>query len=105
MKIAKNVYITEILKPIQERILQKIKNKKSIPKIYCITLPLWKSAFLEIYEYAQLLSDFYESEDFTIVGIAASQEDAFVLLRRILDDLSECDMINKVATYFCGEDL
>ena len=65
----------------------KYEKEKSISRLYCITLPLWNSAFLEIYPYNELLSDIHEEKDITIVGMAAGRDDAVVMLRRMIDDL------------------
>ena len=62
MIISKNAYISEILRRREKQIIKRIQRQKSIPFLYCVTLPLWKSAFLEIYEYDELLSDFYQGE-------------------------------------------
>ena len=70
----------------------------------CITLPLWNSAFLEIYPYNELLSDIHEGKDITIVGMAAGKDDAVVMLRRMIDDLYHKGKLKDITTYFCGED-
>lgn len=45
MKVSERVYISEILKLQKKRLFCKIQEKKSISRLYCITLPLWNSAF------------------------------------------------------------
>ena len=82
----------------------KYKKKKSISRLYCITLPLWNSAFLEIYPYNELLSDIHEGKDIMIVGMAAGRDDAVVMLRRMINDLYHKGELEDVTTYFCGED-
>lgn len=81
-----------------------MQEKKSISRLYCITLPLWNSAFLEIYPYNELLSDIHEGKDITIVGMAAGRDDAVVMLRRMINDLYHKGELEDVTTYFCGED-
>ena len=98
------VYISEILKLQKKRLFRKIQEEKSISRLYCITLPLWNSAFLEIYPYNELLSDIHEGKDITIVGMAAGRDDAVVMLRRMIDDLYHKGELEDVTTYFCGED-
>ena len=95
---------TEILKLQKKRLFCKIQEKKSISRLYCITLPLWNSAFLEIYPYNELLSDIHEGKDITIVGMAAGRDDAVVMLRRMINDLYHKGELEDVTTYFCGED-
>ena len=87
MKVSERVYISEILKLQKKRLFCKIQEKKSISRLYCITLPLWNSAFLEIYPYNELLSDIHEGKDIMIVGMAAGRDDAVVMLRRMINDL------------------
>jgi hypothetical protein len=103
MKVAEHVYISEILKPEKEFLKKRIRQKKKIPALYCITLPLWKSGILEIYSYNELISDFYEKEEIVVVGLAAGRDDALVLLRRMADDLAADDALGNVDHYFCGE--
>ena len=104
MKVSERVYISEILKLHKKRLFCKIQEKKSISRLYCITLPLWNSAFLEIYPYNELLSDIHEGKDITIVGMAAGRDDAVVMLRRMIDDLYHKGELEDVTTFFCGED-
>lgn len=104
MKVSERVYISEILKLQKKRLLRKIQEEKSISRLYCITLPLWNSAFLEIYPYHELLSEIHKGKDITIVGMAAGQDDAVVMLRRMIDDLYHKGKLKDIKTYFCGED-
>ena len=104
MKVSERVYISEILKLQKKRLFRKIQEEESISRLYCITLPLWNSAFLEIYPYNELLSDIHEGKDITIVGMAAGRDDAVVMLRRMIDDLYHKGELEDVTTYFCGGD-
>ncbi len=104
MKVSERVYISEILKLQKKRLLRKIQEDKTISRLYCITLPLWNSAFLEIYPYNELLSDIHKGKDITIVGMAAGRDDAVVILRRMIDDLYHKGKMKDITTYFCGED-
>lgn len=103
MKIAENVYISEVLKPGRHRLTEWIHREKRIPGLYCITLPVWNSAFLEIYEYNQLLSSFYKEKDITIVGMAAGKQDALVILRRMVNELYLESRLEDAKSYFCEE--
>ena len=104
VKVSERVYISEILKIQKRHLLRKIEKEKSISRLQCITLPLWNSAFLEIYPYNELLSDIHEGKDITIVGMAAGRDDAVVMLRRMINDLYHKGELEDVTTYFCGED-
>ncbi|MCI5622678.1 hypothetical protein [Anaerostipes sp.] len=103
MEIAEQLYISEILRSGQKIIKSRIREKKGIPGLYCITLSQWKSGILEIYSYEDLISPLYESCDIIIVGLAAGKDDAIVLLRRMVDDMFHSGMINDVGKFFCGE--
>lgn len=104
VKVSERVYISEILKIQKRHLLHKIEKEKSISRLYCITLPLWNSVFLEIYPYNELLSDIHKEKDITIVGMAAGKDDAVVMLRRMIDDLYHKGKLKDITTYFCGED-
>ena len=84
MIISNKVYISEILRKGTNRMFHRIRERKPIPFLYCVVLPFWESAVLEIYEYHELLSDLYEEKEVVIVGLAAGKEDALVLVRRIM---------------------
>lgn len=103
MKIAKHTYVSEALRPMQKKIFKRIEAGKSIPSLYLITLPVWKSAMLEIYSYSELRGDFHDSTDMTIVAIAANEEDAIVILQRLVDEMAKADMLDRAKEYFCGE--
>ena len=104
MKVSERVYISEILKLQKKRLFCKIQEKKSISRLFCFTLPLLNSAFLELYPSYLLVSDFLEGKDITIVGMAAGRDDAVVMLRRMIDDLYHKGELEDVTTYFCGVD-
>ena len=104
LKVSQHVYISEILKLQKKRIIRRIEEEKSISRLYCITLPLWNGAFLEIYQYNELLSWIHEGKDVMIVGMALGRDDAVVMLRRMIDDLYQKGKMKDIKTYFCGED-
>ena len=56
------VYISEILKLQKKRLFVKYKKRNQFQDCAHITLPLWNSAFLEIYPYNELLSDIHEGK-------------------------------------------
>lgn len=103
MRIAERVYISEILKLKTDILKERVWQKKRIPGLYCITLSQWKSGILEIYSYGELLSEFYESCNMTIVGLAAGKKDALVILRRMIDDVVKYGEIENITEYFGGE--
>ena len=104
MVVSENAYISEILQRKKNKIIERIRRQKNIPFLYCVTLPLWKSAVLEIFEYNELLSDFYQNQEIVIVGLAAGKDDALVITKRIVKDLVCADQITEAVHYFCGEE-
>ena len=70
MKAAEKFYISEILTITKEKLIKRIVKGKSIPSLYCITLPLGNVGVLEIYEYRELLKDYYRKKDVTVVGLS-----------------------------------
>ena len=81
------IHIRDI-KITKERLFCKIQEKKSISRLYCITLPLWNSAFLEIYPYNELLSDIHEGKRYHDRRESGERNEMMqlLLLRRMIDD-------------------
>lgn len=102
MKVAERLYISELLKPKKRSLIKKVEEGESIPSLYCITLPLWESAVLEIYPYRELISSFYKPYDIMVVGLAVNEQDALVILRRMVQDLAESQMLCDVEKFFLG---
>ena len=88
MKAAEKFYISEILTITKEKLIKRIVKGKSIPSLYCITLPLGNVGVLEIYEYRELLKDYYRKKD------------AFVVLRRIVEDIRQQDSMFRIPEFF-----
>ena len=59
-EVSERVYISEILKLQKKRLFCKNTRKINFKIVLYYTLPLWNSAFLEIYPYNELLSDIHE---------------------------------------------
>lgn len=100
MKVAEKVYISEILTITKAKLIKRIVKGKSIPSLYCITLPLGNVGILEIYEYRELLKDYYQEKEITVVGCAVSKQDAFVMARRIVEDMEQRDCLLQVPVFF-----
>ena len=70
MKAAEKFYISEILTITKEKLIKRIVKGKSIPSLYCI------------------------------VGCAVSKQDAFVVLRRIVEDIRQQDSMFRIPEFF-----
>lgn len=103
MKIDKNVYITEVLEKHQESIFQRISMGKMIPKLYCIVRPIGNVGLFEIYKYQELRSEYYKDKEIIIVGLAISERDAKVLLRRMVSDMYENGTLETKDAFFIKE--
>lgn len=55
---------------------------------------------LEVYEYRELLKDYYQEKQVTVVGCAVSKQDAFVLARRIVEEIKQQDCLLQVPEFF-----
>ncbi|MGI6500412.1 MAG: hypothetical protein ACOX1S_05885 [Anaerostipes sp.] len=103
MKVDDCVYITELLKPCKDRVIHCICQGKAIPKIYCIVNPIGKVGLFEIYSYAELRGEYYKDKSITVVGIASSEQDAKILLCRMISDMYESGQLKIRETSFMKE--
>ena len=88
MKLADNIY-TDIEKNKQfEKKLDMITKKKYSVPFYVVTLPVFSYGLLEIYEFHELLQDYYNSVDdrIEIVGVSDTRDGAKKLVMDILED-------------------
>lgn len=97
----KKLYIMEL----SNRKLVKIKNrirKRQFQDIFLITLPIGKEGVLEVYWYPELLQSFYKQMqiELTVVGIAQSRDEAFELIRRIVEEVKVLDKDILVSEFF-----
>ena len=92
MKLADHIY-TDIEKKKQfEKHLNCIVKGKSSYPLFVITYPLFSAGILEIYDYNELLQDYYKKrdDDIVILGMSGSKEGARQVLCDLLEDhLSE----------------
>ena len=88
MKLADNIY-TDIEKSKSfEKKLDRIARGKSAGTFFVVTLPLFSHGLLEIYEYNELLQNFYRTIDdrIVILGVSGSRAGAKQLVLDILED-------------------
>lgn len=101
IRMHKKLYIMEL----SNRKLVKIKNrirKRQFQDIFLITLPIGKEGVLEVYWYPELLQSFYKQMqiELTVVGIAQSRDEAFELIRRIVEEVKVLDKDILVSEFF-----
>ena len=88
MKIADNIYTDiEKNKSFMKKLDRIAKGKAAAP-FYVVTLPVFSYGLLEIYEYNELLQNFYKTldEEITVLGISDSRAGAKQLVCDILED-------------------
>ena len=69
-------------------IRKRIRKKSPKLNLFLVTLPLGEDGVLEIYWYPELLQKAYQEleRDLYVVGVANDREDAFELIRTIVED-------------------
>ncbi len=89
MKLYNRMYVRGLPDKKVIPTMRKMKRKKSMSGLYCITLPVFRDGILEIYEYGELLQDVYEDLEHPVIviGIAGSYTDAEEMVRLIVDEV------------------
>ena len=89
MNVYRNLYVGESIKGKEKSILRKIKYRRPQLQAYVIVLSQKEGEQLEIYHAAMLLQPLYFEKDPWIVGIAASEWEAYELVRKIAEEVHE----------------
>ena len=84
MILYKNLYVGNCLQKNKDRVIRKMKKGKVVLRLFCVTLPLGSHGLLEIYPYYELQQNWLKEQNPTIVGIAKSREEAFLLVQEIV---------------------
>lgn len=89
MKLYNQMYVRGIPDKKVIPTMRKMKRKKSLSDLYCITLPVFQDGILEIYEYRELLQDIYEDLEHPVIviGIADSYNNAEEMVCFIVDEV------------------
>lgn len=87
MILYKNLYVGNCLQKNKDRVIRKMKKGKVVLRLFCVTLPLGSHGLLEIYPYYELQQNWLKEQNPTIVGIAKSREEAFLLVQEIVGEV------------------
>lgn len=86
MEFYKDLYVSEKLVKRQEKIINALKQKQSLPFIHVITLPLTVDGMLEIYPAYVLMQSLYQELPIKVVGIASNRGEAGELVQEMIRD-------------------
>lgn len=99
MNIYRKLYVGESIKGKEKSILRKIKYRRPQLQAYVIVLSQKEGEQLEIYHAAMLLQPLYFEKDPWIVGIAASEWEAYELVRKIVEEVHEATKTLEMKKY------
>ena len=83
MQVSKKLYIDHDVK-YPKWIIWKLRKNKKVKNIYCIVMIDKNNYFLEIIKANKLTSKYDKN---TLIGIATTRKNAFLLLTRIFDEI------------------
>lgn len=87
MRYYKNLYMQEELRKKQHKIIKKLETKKFQINIFLIALSVSTKNHLEIVNSMLLLQKDYPQEDYLVVGLAKSHEDALELVENLTQEV------------------
>lgn len=87
MVLYENLYIGDCLQQNKDKIIRKMKKGKVVLRLFCVTLPLGSHGLLDIYPYYELQQSWFEQQSVVVIGIAKSREEAFLLVRDIIEEV------------------
>ena len=87
MDYYRHMYFTEGLEKKKDKIIKKLENKKFQVSIHLLVLPRNEDNQLEIINSVLLLQPDYPKEDYFVVGIAKSYDDALELVEKIAKEV------------------
>ena len=93
MKFIDMLYTYETKEKKIKNMMKKVQNRKVVPSLSLITMPVFGDGLLEIYDYNQLLQPFYKKyyDDIVVVGIAKDRGSAMNLVEEIMQDYCDSD--------------
>ena len=87
MKYYRHIYLTEGLEKKKDKIIQKLESNKFQISIHLLVLSRNEKNHLEIINSVLLLQPDYPKEDYFVVGIAKSYDDALELVEKITEEV------------------
>lgn len=96
----KNFYYGPKALEESSRIKKSLKRKKWLPGIYLIALTDNPEHLLEVYECSQFLQPGLHTKELPVIGIAKGQEEAYELVRTLIDEVYQVTGALDVKTYF-----
>lgn len=104
MQLAHKVYFSDTLDMDKNISLKKILKKKEYKELYLICYNPNNKNPLEIYQRSNLNRIIIDDNDYYVVGLASSEEDAFELIRIIVDDVYKLfGNIDQLSNLFNGD--
>ncbi|MBQ9610667.1 MAG: hypothetical protein IJV15_14645 [Lachnospiraceae bacterium] len=102
MKIVDAPYIVGFKDKKKDKIIKKIKHKAKADGVYVITSPVITDGIMDIYQYSQLLTKFYDNirDDMYIFGIAKGKKEAKELIVNIVQDMYDAGYEFDVKGFF-----
>ena len=79
-----DLYISEELEKIKEKVIKKLQKNSLQPSVYIITLAQGRQNHLEFYSSLLLKQHIYEDTDLFVVGIANGYDDALYMTQEIV---------------------
>ena len=87
MKYYRYLFLTERLEKKKDKIIKKLNQNRFQMNIYLIVLTVNENNHLEIINSALLLQPAYPREDYFVVGLAESYEDALELVEKMTQEV------------------
>lgn len=87
MRYYRHIYLAEGLEKKKDKIIKKLENNKFQVSIHLIVLPQNEKNHLEIINSVLLLQPDFPKEDYFVVGISKSYDDALELVEKITEEV------------------
>ena len=84
-----NIYVGDSIAKKRDKIIKKIKKGKITMKKYVLALSRNDSDLLDVFQANVLKQKYYQEQNIIVVGLASGEEEAFELVKKIIDDCLE----------------
>lgn len=103
MKYYEHLYIGAGITKNKEKILRKLEKNRPILNLYVIVLAHQEQNHLEIFDSTLLVQKIFKKEEQFVVGIADGQEEAFMLVEQITQEVYEKTGGTDICKYLLAE--